>query len=70
MCFGLLKHPMEEEPCDKNQLSLLFVVILIVVAVGYYSYGDRYRNIKADINSVDKYTGDAATTTRVKPLWR
>lgn len=42
------------------------VVILIVVAVGYYSYGDRYRNINADINSVDKYTGDAATTTRVK----
>lgn len=42
------------------------VVILIVVAVGYYSYGDRYRNITADINSVDKYTGDAATTTRVK----
>jgi osmotically-inducible protein OsmY len=42
------------------------VVILIVVAVGYYSYGDRYRNISADINSVDKYTGDAATTTRVK----
>jgi osmotically-inducible protein OsmY len=42
------------------------VVILIVVAVGYYSYGDRYRNIKADINSVDNYTGDAATTTRVK----
>lgn len=42
------------------------VVILIVVAVGYYSYGDRYRNISADIDSVDKYTGDAATTTRVK----
>ena len=42
------------------------VVILIVVAVGYYSYGDRYRNISADINSVDKYSGDAATTTRVK----
>jgi osmotically-inducible protein OsmY len=42
------------------------VVILIVVAVVYYSYGDRYRNIRADINSVDKYTGDAATTTRVK----
>jgi osmotically-inducible protein OsmY len=42
------------------------VVILIVIAVGYYSYGDRYRNITADINSVDKYTGDAATTTRVK----
>src|SRR6266498_3502837 len=42
------------------------VVILIVVAVGYYSYGDRYRNITADINSVDRYTGDAATTTRVK----
>ncbi len=42
------------------------VVILIVVAVIYYSYGDRYRNITADIGSVDKYTGDAATTTRVK----
>ena len=42
------------------------VVILIVIAVGYYSYGDRYRNITADINSVDKYSGDAATTTRVK----
>jgi len=42
------------------------VVILIVVAVGFYSYGDRYRNITTDINSVDKYTGDAATTTRVK----
>ena len=41
-------------------------VILIVVAVGYYSYGDRYRNITADINSVNEYTGDAATTTRVK----
>jgi osmotically-inducible protein OsmY len=42
------------------------VVILIVVAVIYYSYGDRYRNITADINSVEKYTGDATTTTRVK----
>jgi osmotically-inducible protein OsmY len=44
------------------------VVILIVVAVGYYSYGDRYRNITADVNSVDKYTVDAATTTRVKTV--
>jgi osmotically-inducible protein OsmY len=42
------------------------VVILIVVAVIYYSYGDRYRDITADITSVDKYTGDAATTTMVK----
>src|SRR4029453_7222893 len=42
------------------------VVILIVVAVGFYFYGDPYRNITADNNSVDKYTGDAATTTRVK----
>lgn len=42
------------------------VVILIVVALIYYSYGDRYRSITADINSADKYTGEAATTTRVK----
>jgi osmotically-inducible protein OsmY len=44
------------------------IVILIVVAVGYYSYSDRYRNITADIDSVDKYTGGAATTTRVKTV--
>lgn len=50
---------------QKSIIAAIFV-ILIVVAVGYYSYGDRYRNITADINSVDKYTGDAATTTRVK----
>jgi Predicted periplasmic or secreted lipoprotein len=50
---------------QKSIIAAIFV-ILIVVAVGYYSYGDRYRNISADIDSVDKYTGDAATTTRVK----
>ena len=50
----------------QKQTIAAVVVILIVVAVGYYSYGDRYRNISADIDSVDKYTGDAATTTRVK----
>lgn len=50
---------------QKPIIAAIFV-ILIVVAVGYYSYGDRYRNISADIDSVDKYTGDAATTTRVK----
>ena len=50
----------------QKRIIAVVVVILIVVAVGYYSYGDRYRNITADINSADKYTGDAATTTRVK----
>jgi len=50
----------------QKRIIAVVVVILIVVAVGYYSYGDRYRNLTADINSVDKYTGDAATTTRVK----
>jgi osmotically-inducible protein OsmY len=50
----------------QKRIIAAVVVILIVIAVGYYSYGDRYRNITADINSVDKYSGDAATTTRVK----
>jgi hypothetical protein len=26
MYFGLLTHPKEEEPCDKNQLSLLLLL--------------------------------------------
>ena len=42
------------------------VLILIVLAVLYYSYGDRYRDIPSDINSVGEYTEDAATTTRIK----
>jgi len=42
------------------------VLILIVIAVLYYSYGNRPRDISTDINSVSEYTGDAATTTRIK----
>ncbi len=42
------------------------VVILIVLAVLYYSFGDRYQDIPADINSAGEYTEDAATTARIK----
>lgn len=42
------------------------IAILIVLAVLYYSFGDRYRDIPGDINSVGEYTEDAATTTRIK----
>ena len=42
------------------------IVILIVIAVLYYSVDSRYQDIPADINSAGKYTDDAATTTRIK----
>lgn len=52
----------------RSNMSALpaFFVILIILAVIYYSYGDRYRDIPNDINSVGEYTDDAATTTRIK----
>lgn len=52
----------------RSNISALpaIVVILIVLAVLYYSFGDRYRDIPADINSAGEYTEDAATTTRIK----
>jgi osmotically-inducible protein OsmY len=51
---------------QKPTIAAVIVMILIVVAVIYYSNGDRYRSVTTDINSADKYTGEAATTTRVK----
>lgn len=42
------------------------IVIIILIAVLYYAYGNRYQNIPADLSSVGEYTGDAATTTRIK----
>jgi osmotically-inducible protein OsmY len=51
---------------QKPTIAAVIVMILIVVAVIYYSNGDRYRSITTDMNSADKYTGEAATTTRVK----
>ena len=50
---------------NMSALPAVFV-ILIILAVIYYSYGDRYRDIPNDINSVGEYTDDAATTTRIK----
>jgi len=44
----------------------VIVVIIILIAVLYYAYGNRSQDIPSDINSVGEYTGDAATTIRIK----
>jgi osmotically-inducible protein OsmY len=52
----------------RSRRSILSLVVIIIVVVGavYYFYSYRNRNVSADIDSVEKYTGDAATTTAVK----
>ena len=49
-----------------RRLISAVVVILIVAGAFYYFYSYRNRNISADINTVNEYTGDAATTSAVK----
>ena len=43
------------------------ILVIILIAVLYYAYGNRYQEIPSDINSVGEYTEDAATTPRIKP---
>jgi hyperosmotically inducible protein len=49
-----------------RRLISAVVVIVIVAGAFYYFYSYRNRNISADINTVNEYTGDAATTSAVK----
>lgn len=48
--------------------SIITVIVVLVIgaAAFFYFYGYHHRGISADINSVEEYTGDAATTTAVK----
>lgn len=42
------------------------ILVIILIAVLYYAYGNRYQDIPSDISSVGEYTEDAATTARIK----